>query len=118
MELFGLNGIWIGIAAAALSGCVSLSGNSNIKDDFDCKAVEGEGCVSIGEMRHKIASSGAHMTPIYKGGAPAVSVSGVPQWRSDEILKIHIGDFVDSSGIYHDDSVIYVVASQGGWEVQ
>ena len=117
MEFFSGKILCAGLIGAVLSGCVSMSGNSNVAKDFECPAAQGEGCVSIGDIRNRIATSGARMTPIYRGGAPAVSVSGVPQWKADEILKIHIGDYVDANGIYHDNGTVYVVASQGGWEV-
>lgn len=109
--------LWAFILPFSLMGCVSVSGGTTTKSEFDCKAAEGQGCTSIGEIREDIAYGRTTLASTYHGQTPGVSVSGVPEYKPDEILKIHIGDFVDSSGIYHSDSLIYVVAREGGWKV-
>jgi len=105
------------IATIALTGCASFT-NENVSDDFECAAQKGFGCISIKNIRSMIAGGGTRHQPQYNGAAPLVSVSGVPKYSSDVILKVHLGNFVDEHGNYHDDSTFYVVARQGGWEVE
>jgi hypothetical protein len=45
-------------------------------------------------------------------------LSDVPKWAPDVVLKVHVASYVDSHGDFHDDSVVYVVARHGGWEVK
>ena len=114
----------IGIMAAGtmMTGCASLGVNKNVKTDFDCPTQEGFGCRSIASIRSMIVQGGSAPAPVYNyTGAAAgteVSVSGVPKWTSDVVLKVHVGNYIDAHGDYHDDSVMYVVARHGGWEVE
>ncbi|MGB0906892.1 MAG: hypothetical protein ACPGVT_05305 [Maricaulaceae bacterium] len=107
----------LGLAVLGLSGCMTLQ-NKNVAKDFDCPAQEGFGCKSIETIRSMIVTSGTPQQPIYNVSGPDVSVSGVPKWVPDVVLKVHLGDYIDAHGNFHDESVIYVVARQGGWETE
>jgi len=105
-------------AAFLASGCSSLLRNENVAKDFDCPVQQGYGCKSIADMRSMIVQGGEPTSVYYNTSAPDVSVSGVPKWNSDVVLKVHVGNYVDSNGDYHEDGVMYVVARHGGWDVQ
>jgi len=107
------------LSASLLSGCSSLGINKNVKKDFDCPAQDGFGCRSIESIRSMIVTGGAVPSASYNvATGPDVSVSGVPQWAPDVVLKVHVSNYVDAHGDYHDDSVIYVVARHGGWDIE
>lgn len=105
-------------SSAVLLGCSHTFTNKNVKDDFDCPAQEGFGCASIETIRSMIVTSGTPQPAAFNVDERGVqtNVSGVPKWAPDIVLKVHIGEYVDDHGNYHDDSVIYVVAQDGGWE--
>jgi len=105
-------------AAFLISGCGSLLRNENVAKDFDCPVQQGYGCKSIADMRNMIVQGGKPTAVYYNTSAPSVSVSGVPKWKSDVVLKVHLGTYVDANGDYHEAGVMYVVARHGGWDVQ
>lgn len=107
------------VAGLGLSGCAGLGTNKNVKGHFECAAQEGFGCRSIDSIRSMIVTGGEVPDPIYNVGTGAdVRVSGVPKWAPDVVLKVHVASYVDAHGDYHDDSVMYVVARRGGWELE
>lgn len=116
----------LGVAALFLSGCSHLFSSKNVAKDFDCAAAKGEGCRSIADIRSMIVTGGEQTAVHYNSslsgytglGGTQVSVSGVPKWNSDVVLKIHVGTYVDNQGDYHDPSTMYIVARHGGWEVE
>lgn len=113
--------LMIALASSVLmSGCASFGMNKNVAKDFDCPAQDGFGCRSIESIRSMIVTGGQAPDAIYNvsQGGPDVSVSGVPQWAPDVVLKVHVGNYVDAHGDYHDDSVMYVVARHGGWDIK
>jgi len=111
-------GVIFGLCTSGCASLDSLTKNRNVESEFDCPAQQGFGCASIDEVRSRIVTSGTPQVPIYNTAGPETSVTGVPSWTPDVVLKVHIGDFVDSHGNYHDNSTIYVVARNGGWEVE
>lgn len=105
-------------ASLSLTGCSTLLKSSNVAEEFDCPAQAGVGCKSIKDIRSMIVTGGAPQSAYYNTAGPEVSVSGVPKWSPDVILKMHVGSYIDTYGDYHEDSVVYVVARQGGWDMK
>ena len=106
--------LFIGLASAlALVGCAT----SNMSGDWgnDCEAQEGWSCRSISDIQSTIVEDGESPQPKYLGSGPRLEFDGVPMWETDQIMKIHVGAFVDAHNIFHEESVIYVVVSDGGW---
>lgn len=111
----------LGVASLALASCAS----SNMKKEWDCGAQEGLGCRSIAEIQSTIVRTGdapaASMIGVSgRGGVQSVNLKhqGVPMWERDQIMKIFIGDYVDSSNNYHTESVIYTVIREAGWATE
>lgn len=88
---------------------------SNVEKDWQCGPVEGLGCRSIADIQSTIVRSGDAPGPSMIGSSVPLEVQGVPMWQSDQIMKIHIADFVDGSNNYHGESVIYTVVRSAGW---
>ena len=108
----------VAIAGLSLSGCASILELDNVEKEFDCPVQDGFGCKSISSIRSLIVEGGVSQRSFTNYETHQVSVSGVPKWTPDVILKVHLGNYVDSHGDYHDDSVMYVVAHHGGWETK
>ena len=101
-----------------LRGCASLGQSKNVKNDWDCPAEEGFGCRTIANIRSMIARPGQGPAAVVLGSTPDLNVNGAPTWRPDQIMKIHVADFVDDKGNYHAENVIYSVVQHGGWAVK
>ena len=88
---------------------------SNVQTEWNCGPVEGIGCRSIAEIQSTIVRSGDAPTPMMIGQTRPLEVQGMPLWQPDQIMKIHVADFVDSSNNYHGEGVIYTVVRRAGW---
>lgn len=101
-----------------LSGCNTLG--QNVTDQWDCPAEEGIGCASIDTIRDIISRPGhghsATLVAAASNSDPGLDDS--PLYRSDKIIKVVVSPFVDSAGIYHEESTVYAVVERGGWELE
>lgn len=119
-------------AAAALSGCSSMSG-LDAQTSFSCKAPEGVQCESMegvyaNAMQHNLpgqrvnsgknagaapaelkAGSGVLTRPIY---------SGTPIRSAPRVLRIWFAPWEDSDGDLHDQSYVYLPVDNGRWLVE
>lgn len=104
----------MGLCALSLSACAT----SNFEKDWglDCGAVEGQGCRSIADIQSSIIRPGLAPTArIYSGQTADIQYAGIPMWSPDQILKIHVGAFVDDQNNFHEESIIYSVVHRAGW---
>ena len=110
----------LGLAAAVVS--LSACASSNFEKEWNCGVVDGVGCRTISEIQSTIVRTGEAPSASYVGvtQAPGVDLEyqGVPMWKSDQIMKIYVGDFIDDRYNYHSESVIYTVIREAGWAVK
>lgn len=108
------------VALAAL--CLPACATSTVEKEWDCGAQSGLGCRSIAEIQNEIVQPGEAPSAQYIGAArvlgPDLQYQGVPMWERDRIMKMFVGDFVDTSNNYHAESVVYVVVTHAGWAVK
>ena len=105
-------------AVLALGGCSHIAKNKNVKNDWQCEAEQGFGCTKITDIRKMIARPGEGPPAVVLGETPTLETNGAPTWIPDQIMKIHVADFVDHMGNYHKEHVIYTVVRHGGWSVE
>ena len=106
------------LAGLSLSACAT----STVEKDWDCGAQPGLGCRTIAEIQSEIVQPGEAPDARFIGAArvlgPDLQYQGVPMWEPDRIMKMFVGDFVDTSNNYHAESVVYVVVNEAGWAVK
>ena len=106
------------LAGLSLSACAT----STVEKDWDCGAQPGLGCRTIAEIQTEIVQPGEAPDARFIGAArvlgPDLQYQGVPMWEPDRIMKMFVGDFVDTSNNYHAESVVYVVVNEAGWAVK
>jgi len=108
----------IAVLGLLLGGCAT----SNMEKEWDCGVVEGIGCKSIADIQNTIVRAGKAPVADYLGASvnPGVDLQyqGVPMWERDQIMKIYVADFIDSSNNYHAESVVYTVIREAGWALK
>lgn len=111
------------LTLAALAGLtLSACATSTVEKEWDCGAQPGLGCRTIAEIQNEIVQPGDAPNAQYIGAArvlgPDLQYQGVPMWEPDRIMKMFVGDFVDTSNNYHAESVVFVVVNEAGWAVK
>lgn len=121
-------------ATILLAGCGTLTGFSDAKNSFACKAPDGVSCTSVSGV---YANAQAENLPAQRkspGSAPAqqpasagkaatpqittVAMPGMPIRSQQRTLRIWAAPWVDEEGDLHDQSYMYVVVESGDWLIE
>lgn len=119
------------VAAAALTGCASMSGY-DAKSDFSCKAPDGVLCESMSgvyanamannlpgqKVNHGKDVSPAKVTGTGSGVMTKPIYSGTPIRTAPLILRVWFAPWEDSDGDLHDQSYVYLPVDTGKWLIE
>ncbi len=110
------------IITFAMSGCASMN------SDFDCPMKNGVRCQSLDEVnaavdRGEIGGSGVATEcsqPSYMNTSYPLYKDGIASRQSsvrypEDVMRVWIAPYEDTSGNYHQASSVYTVARSGYW---
>lgn len=121
-------------ASLALAGCVNLTGLDG-DSKFSCKAPDGVTCTSLSGVyanvvannipsaqKAKAADQGEVTTNSRTQDTSMISghpaSSGEPIRSQQKVLRVWVAPWEDADGDLHDQSFIYVVAQEAGWQIE
>ena len=126
----------VSVAAAALSGCASMSG-LDATDTYGCKAPEGVSCISVsgtyansnpgGRLsrgRSAPAKSAGEGPAVYGAASAALAQPAAPGSTSTAIrstprlLRVWIAPWEDSDGDLHEEGYVHMVVDNGRWLIE
>ncbi|MCF6195733.1 MAG: TraV family lipoprotein [Emcibacter sp.] len=115
-----------------VAACSTLGGN--VSGNWSCGRDQGKGCLTTHEIDERVLEeqngiampapvklkrfSGFKLTAnlSFDDGLSDMSNNEPPARTADQIGRVVIMPFVDTSGIYHARAVVYAVMEEGGWK--
>jgi conjugal transfer pilus assembly protein TraV len=119
-------------AVSILSGCGSMTGFTESKSQFACKAPDGVTCTSVSgvyanamqnnlpaqQTRSRSAPAAAAL-PVPTGGAAfPIVAAGMPIRSQARMLRIWVAPWRDEDDTLHDQSYMYIMVDPGRWLVE
>lgn len=109
-------------------GVVGLSGCANMSAPPTCPDGTGLSCARVDQINTMVDRGQLSVTPIgrsSRGNAgpfqnfsipyPSTVKSGQPLWNGEKVMQVWVAPFKDSSGNYHQASLIDTVVKPGYW---
>lgn len=108
----------------AILPLVLLAACANTKGSWACRPDRGAPCQSIASLDHTSSAPAPGEAPSL-GGAPvrwwsrgeavAGAFDAAPRREPDQVVRVLIAGWTDSSGDYHAPSEVFAIVRRGGW---
>ena len=110
-----------------MSAIFALTGCAGMNSQFNCNKVGGKGvgCASLDQVNSMVnqgafnntsTSSNQNIKPSYTSGfSVAAPTAGTPVRYSETIQQVWIAPYEDTSGNYHEPSMVYAVIQPSHW---